>query len=263
MEIDDTFRIDVPIDEAWRVLSDVGRIAAFVPGTELHEVKGDEYHGVVEVKVGALTAQYQGTVRVESADPAAHTAIIVGTGRDAHGQGNASATIEVTLLAEGNATRVDLDADLSLTGKVAQFGRGVVADVSKDLVARFAENLRRDLLAREPLANEMVDLTASEAAESAATTTAAPEAETEIPDSELGAGESSDAIVAEAVAAGAEPAAAPSGNGAAVKRAEPAVAAPAELLESGGTSLVRRVAPVVGFVVAAVVVRRLLRRRHR
>jgi carbon monoxide dehydrogenase subunit G len=257
MEIDDTFRIDVPIDEAWRVLSDVGRIAAFLPGAQLHEVKGDEYRGVVEVKVGALTAQYQGTVRVESADPAAHTAIIVGTGRDAHGQGNASATIEVTLLAEGNGTRVDLDADLSLTGKVAQFGRGVVADVSKDLVARFAENLRRDLLDRD-----VVDLAASEAAESAAATvTTTPEAEA--PDAEIEAGESSDAIVAEAVAVGAEPAAEPSGNGAAVKRAEPAVAAPAAVVEPGGTSLVRRVAPVVGFVVAAVVVRRLLRRRHR
>ena len=126
MEIDDTFRIDVPIDEAWRLLLDIERVARCLPGTELHEIDGDEYRGMVEVKIGALTAQYQGTVRVESANAAAHTAILVGTGRDARGQGDASATIELTLLTDGAGTRVDIDTDLSLTGKVAQFGRGVV-----------------------------------------------------------------------------------------------------------------------------------------
>lgn len=253
MEIDDTFRIDVPIDEAWRILSDIERVAACLPGTQLREVEGDEYRGVVDVKIGALTAQYEGSARLESADAADYTAIIVGTGIDTNGQGNASATIEVTLLADGTGTRVDIDTDLSLTGKVAQFGRGVMADVSKDLVAQFAENLRRDVLAPE-----VVDLTASEAAESvaAASTRPAPEPESE-------AGEPTDAIVAEAVAAGAEPAAEPSGNGAAVRKAESAGSAPSDLLEPEGTPILRRVAPVVGFVVAAVLVRRLLRRRHR
>jgi carbon monoxide dehydrogenase subunit G len=249
MEIDDTFRIDVPIDEAWRILSDVERVASWLPGTELQEIKGDELRGVIDVQIGALVAQYQGTARVESVDASRHTAVIVGTGRDAHGQGNASATIEVTLLAEGSGTRVDIDTDLSLTGKVAQFGRGVMADVSKDLVARFAENLRREVLARD-----VVDLTASEAAESAP----APDLEPEPT-----AAEPSDVIVAEAVAAGAEPAAEPSGNGAAVRRLESSGPVPADLLEPGGTPMLRRVAPLVGVVVAAVLVRRLLRRRHR
>jgi carbon monoxide dehydrogenase subunit G len=251
MEIDDTFRIDVPIDEAWRILSDVERVASWLPGTELQEIKGDELRGVIDVQIGALVAQYQGTARVESVDVSRHTAVIVGTGRDAHGQGNASATIEVTLLAEGNGTRVDIDTDLSLTGKVAQFGRGVMAEVSRDLVARFAENLRREVLARD-----VVDLTASEAAESAP----APDPTAE---AEPAAAEPSDVIVAEAVAAGAEPAAEPSGNGAAVRKLESSGVAPADLFEPGGTPMLRRVAPLVGVVVAAVLVRRLLRRRHR
>jgi carbon monoxide dehydrogenase subunit G len=248
MQIDDTFRVDVPVDDAWRILLDIERIAPCLPGAQLQEIEGDEYRGVVKVKVGPITAQYKGTAKLESVDDATHTAIIVGSGRDTRGQGNASATIQLTLVPDGAGTRVNVDTDLSITGKVAQFGRGVMADVSTKLLAQFVDNLERDVLG-----SDVVDLTASEAADAA---TSAPEA---APDAATA--ETSDEIVAEAVAAGAEPAAEPSGNGAAVRKIDSAEAEPVDLLEMGGTPLLRRLAPLVGIVVAVLLVRVLLRRR--
>ncbi len=242
MQIDDTFRVDVPVDEAWRILLDIERIAPCLPGAQLQEIEGDEYRGVVKVKVGPITAQYKGTAKLESVDDASHTAIIVGSGRDTRGQGNASATIKLTLLPDGTGTRVDVDTDLSITGKVAQFGRGVMADVSTKLLAQFVDNLERDVLGPD-----VVDLTAPETADEAAPEETA---------------ETSDEIVAEAVAAGAEPAAEPSGNGAAVRRIDSAEAEPVDLLEIGGTPILRRLAPLVGIVLAGLVVRALLRRRR-
>src|SRR3954451_8640907 len=154
MKLENEFRVDVPIEEAWRVLLDVERIAPCMPGAQLQEVEGDEYRGVVKVKVGPITAQYKGTAQLESVDDATHTAILVASGRDTRGQGNASATIKIVLQAESDGTRVDVDTDLSITGKVAQFGRGVMADVSSKLLAQFVENLERDVLRPD-----VVDLT--------------------------------------------------------------------------------------------------------
>ena len=139
------------------MLLDLERIAPCLPGAQLQEIEGDEYRGVVKVKVGPITAQYKGTAKLESVDDATHTAMLVANGRDTRGQGNASATIKLSLIAEGDGTRVDVDTDLSITGKVAQFGRGVMADVSTKLLAQFVENLERDVLSRD-----VVDLTEPE-----------------------------------------------------------------------------------------------------
>src|SRR4051794_27347222 len=141
MEIQDSFRVDLPVDEAWRLLLDVERIAPCLPGAQLQEIEGDEYRGVVKVKVGPITAQYKGSARFESIDEAAHSAVLVGTGRDTRGQGNASATVNLALASDGTGTRVDISTDLAITGKVAQFGRGVMADVSSKLLGQFVENL--------------------------------------------------------------------------------------------------------------------------
>jgi uncharacterized protein len=247
MEIENSFRVDVPVDEAWRVLLDLERIAPCLPGAQLQEVEGDEYRGVVKVKVGPITAQYKGTAKLERVDDVTHTAVLVANGRDTRGQGNASATIQLTLIAEGAGTRVDVDTDLSITGKVAQFGRGVMADVSTKLLAQFVENLERDVLSRD-----VVDLTEPESATEPAGETGA-----DLPD------DLPDELVADAVAASAEPAAAPSGNGAAVRKIDQGEVAPVDLLEMGGSPLLRRVAPLAGFVVVALVLRWLVRRRRR
>jgi hypothetical protein len=147
MKIEDTFRVAVPIDEAWRVLLDLERIAPCMPGAELQEVAGDEYRGVVKVKVGPITAQYKGVAQLAEVDEANRRAVIDAQGRDTRGQGNAKATITMVLTAlPGDTTEVSIDNDVTITGKVAQFGRGVMADVSAKLLAQFVECLEANVL---------------------------------------------------------------------------------------------------------------------
>jgi carbon monoxide dehydrogenase subunit G len=146
MEITDSFRVSTPIDDTWKVLLDIEGIAPCLPGAQLQEVDGDEYRGVVKVKVGPITAQYKGAARLAEVDESSRRIVIDASGRDTRGQGNAKATIVVTMTAEGAGTKVDVATDLSITGKVAQFGRGVLADVSSKLMGQFVENIERDVL---------------------------------------------------------------------------------------------------------------------
>ncbi len=146
MKLEHSFRVDAAVDEAWQVLLDIERIAPCMPGAQLQEVDGDEYRGVVKVKVGPITAQYKGVARVTEADEAARHLSISAEGRDTRGQGNASATISAQLTAEGTGTQVVVDTDLNVTGKVAQFGRGVMADVSTKLLGQFVDCLSTTIL---------------------------------------------------------------------------------------------------------------------
>jgi uncharacterized protein len=147
MNIQDEFRVDVPVEEAWAVLLDVERIAPCMPGAQLQEIDGDEFRGIVKVKVGPITAQYKGAARLTEVDDANHRAVIRAEGRDTRGQGNASATVTATLQPDGDGTRVRIESDVTITGKVSQFGRGVIADVSSKLLAQFVACLERDVLA--------------------------------------------------------------------------------------------------------------------
>ena len=156
MEINDSFRVNRSIDETWKVLLDIERIAPCLPGAELQEVEGDEYRGVVKVKVGPITAQYKGTAKLAEVDEAAHRLLLDASGRDTRGQGNAKAKIVVNMAEDGDGTKVDVATDLSITGKVAQFGRGVLADVSSKLMGQFVENLERDVLS-EPATPSATD----------------------------------------------------------------------------------------------------------
>jgi len=146
MEITDSFRVSTPIDDTWKVLLDIEGIAPCLPGAQLQEVEGDEYRGVVKVKVGPITAQYKGRALLAEVDEANRRITIDAQGRDTRGQGNAKATILVQMREDGGGTHVDVTTDLSITGKVAQFGRGVLADVSSKLMGQFVENLERDVL---------------------------------------------------------------------------------------------------------------------
>ena len=151
MDLNNDFTVDVPIDRAWAVLTDVETIAPCLPGAQLKEIEGDEYRGVVKVKVGPITAQYKGAARFVEQDRAAGKVVLKAEGRDTRGQGNANALITAQLEPAGEgATRVVVTTDLSVTGKVAQFGRGVMADVSANLMAQFAENLASTVLAPAP-----------------------------------------------------------------------------------------------------------------
>jgi carbon monoxide dehydrogenase subunit G len=146
MEINDSFRVSTPIDATWKVMLDIEGIAPCLPGAQLQEIDGDEFRGVVKVKVGPITAQYKGTAKLAEVDEVNRRIVIDASGRDTRGQGNAKATIVVTMAAEGGGTKVDVATDLAITGKVAQFGRGVLADVSSKLMGQFVENVERDVL---------------------------------------------------------------------------------------------------------------------
>src|SRR3954470_14748725 len=98
MQIDNSFQVDVPVEEAWQVLLDLERIAPCLPGAQLQEIEGDEYRGIVKVKVGPITAQYKGTATLAEVDEAGRRLVIDATGRDTRGQGNATASIVVTML---------------------------------------------------------------------------------------------------------------------------------------------------------------------
>ena len=137
MELKNDFEVSTGVEEAWSVLTDVERIAPCLPGAELREIDGDEYRGVVKVKVGPITAQYKGTATFVEQDTATHKAVLRAEGRDTRGQGNANATVTATLTPEPDGTRVTVVTDLTITGKVAQFGRGVLAEVSAKLIGQF------------------------------------------------------------------------------------------------------------------------------
>ena len=146
MELTNEFTVTVPVEEAWKVLTDLERIAPCMPGAQLEEIEGDEYRGVVKVKVGPITAQYKGVATFQERDEVARRAVIKAEGRDTRGQGNASATVTATLEPAGEGTKVSVVTDLTVTGKVAQFGRGVMADVSAKLMDQFVKGLEADVL---------------------------------------------------------------------------------------------------------------------
>ena len=142
MELTDSFEVGHPIGAVWEVLTDVERIAPCLPGAQLTGNDGDVYEGVVKVKVGPITSQYKGKASFTERDDDAHRLLMSASGRDTRGAGNASAEITVALEAVSEAsTKVSVHTDLTITGKVAQFGRGVLADVSRKLMGQFADNL--------------------------------------------------------------------------------------------------------------------------
>ena len=146
MELNNDFEVAAPVDLVWAVLTDVERIAPCLPGAQLLEIEGDEFRGVVKIKVGPITAQYKGAASFSERDDVGHRAVLRAEGRDTRGAGNAAADITAELEATDIGTKVTVTTDLTVTGKVAQFGRGVMADVSKKLMGQFAENLS-DLIA--------------------------------------------------------------------------------------------------------------------
>lgn len=148
-----SFTVPVPVDDAWRILTDVERIAPCLPGAQLQEIEGDVYRGVVKVKVGPIQAQFKGQASFVERDDANHRAVLKGEGRDTGGKGNASAMITATMTRLSDSeTTCDVTTDLTITGKVAQFGRGAMKDISDKLLAQFVENLNA-LIATQPAAS--------------------------------------------------------------------------------------------------------------
>ncbi|HEV8622936.1 MAG TPA: SRPBCC family protein, partial [Acidimicrobiia bacterium] len=165
MELTNEFVVAVAVDDAWKLLTDVELIAPCMPGAELQEIEGEEYRGIVKVKVGPITAQYKGKATFVEKDDAAHKAVLRAEGRDTRGQGNANATITATLESEGDGTRVKVVTDLAITGRAAQFGRGVMADVSTKLLGQFVDCLEKNVLGAGAAASAAPEAETTPAAE--------------------------------------------------------------------------------------------------
>ncbi len=150
MKLENRFTVPVPVAEAWQVLLDVERVAPCMPGATLTERDGDSFSGTVKVKVGPINLTYRGKARFVSLDEAGRVAVIEGSGKETRGTGTAKATVTCRLHEQGDTTDVEVDTDLAVTGKPAQFGRGVLADVSGKLVDQFASCLAEEILAGTP-----------------------------------------------------------------------------------------------------------------
>ena len=225
MELNNDFEVNAPVEKAWAVLTDVEKIAPCLPGAQLQEVEGDEYRGIVKVKVGPITAQYKGAATFVEKDDANHRAVLKADGRDTRGAGNASALITAQLQGVGDRTKVSVSTDLTVTGKVAQFGRGVMADVSAKLMTQFADNLEKLMEAEPTTAAKADDTAAAPTAPAAAASTA------------------------------------PSSG---VRKIDSPEAKPVDLIATTGSPVLKRLAPLLGAVVGvSLLLRRFRRRRNK
>ena len=216
MDLNHEFIVNVPVNDAWVILTDLERIAPCLPGAQLTEVEGDTYRGQVKVKVGPIVAQFKGQASFVSRDDIAHTASLKGEGRDTTGKGTASAIITAQLTSvTPTSTKCTVVTNLTISGKVAQFGRGALADVSDKLLAQFSENL-----------NQLIDSSPAPAVTTA--TTSAPVTTT--------------TAATEVAAAMPE-----------IRKIESAEVAPLDLLGTAGAPILKRAIPVVVALVAVVI----------
>jgi uncharacterized protein len=224
------FVVNRPIEQTWAVLTDVERIAPCLPGAQLEEIEGDIYRGVVKVKLGAIATAFKGQASFVERDDANHRAVLHGEGRDTTGKGNADAMITATLQSvSANETKCIVETDLRVTGKVAQFGRGIMGDVSKKLMAQFATNLNTMLDEQ----GSSTDASSAQAAPSTAPTETAPAAS-----------------------------ASSSANGApTVRKIDGPANEPIELSGLAGTAVLKRLLPAFGGLVLLLLVLRRFGRR--
>ena len=141
MKLEHQFTVPVPVDRAWEVLLDVEKIAPCMPGAVIDSVDGDSFTGQVKVKVGPITVAYAGKASFLEKDATAHRAVVEAKGRETRGSGTAAATVTASMADEGGSARVTVVTDLAITGRPAQFGRGVLNDVGNKLIGQFADCL--------------------------------------------------------------------------------------------------------------------------
>jgi uncharacterized protein len=144
--MENEFTVEAPVEQAWETLLDLERITPCLPGAALEEESGDEYKGTMTIRLGPVTQKYNGTVSFEETDEESRRAVLKADGKDARGQGTASATITSTLTEEDSGTKVHVETDMHLTGRAAQFGRGVQQEVATKLINQFAECLEKEIM---------------------------------------------------------------------------------------------------------------------
>lgn len=225
MDLVQEFNVPRPVDVAWAVLTDVERIAPCMPGAQLTEVDGDTYRGLVKVKVGPVVANFAGQAVFRERDEKAHRVVLEARGKEARGQGLASALITAELTDEGEQTHVNVVTELVVSGKLAQFGRGAMAEISGKLLGQFVDCLESTVLAEQAAApSTPASMTSAPAAQT-------PAAETPAADFPVES------------AAIAQPA----------RRIDSPEAQPVDLLKTAGAPILKRLVPAVLVVAAAVV----------
>jgi len=166
MEMDHSFTVPVSPDRAWDVLLDVERIAPCMPGASVDEFDGEVVTGRIKVKVGPVSLTYRGTAKFTERDPDAKVIVLEASGKETRGAGTASATVRATLEPEsgGEGTTATMHTTMNVTGRPAQFGRGVMIEVGSKLVEQFAQNLRQ-LIAEDGAAGGNAAATATDEAD--------------------------------------------------------------------------------------------------
>jgi uncharacterized protein len=155
MQIENSFTVGAPPERVFAFLLDVNRVVACVPGAELSEVvDSDTFKGKVKIKVGPVTVSYNGTATITSRDEAARTATLQAEGRETTGSGSARATTTMSVMPEGEGSAVRLETDFTVVGRVAQFGRGIMEEVSRKLVGQMGECIRGTLEAEQAAAGD-------------------------------------------------------------------------------------------------------------
>jgi carbon monoxide dehydrogenase subunit G len=153
MKLDNEFRVHAPIERAWEVLTDIPAITPCLPGAALTDHDGDEYRGTVKIKVGPVTSKYEGKAVFAVVDEERRHIEIAADGSDSRGSGNASASITADMRADGDHTVVTIATDLKVAGKIAQFGKGMIAEVSGKLIDQFVACIEQELLGEQVVAD--------------------------------------------------------------------------------------------------------------
>ncbi len=251
MELAHSFTIPVTVEKAWPILLDIEQIAPCMPGASIDSVDGDDFTGSVKVKLGPINLTYKGQAKFVEKNEQTNTAVIDARGRDSRGNGTASAKITASLVADGDSTTVKVVTDLNITGKPAQFGRGVMVDVGNKLIGQFA-----DCLAGKLSEDSSADAPAAGGSSAG-----------DAPTKDEDAGKHA---VRDADAAGATSAAGAAAGGSASTTAKP-VSRPApvqstepepiDLLELAGGTVAKRAIPVVAALLALIGIILLIRKR--
>ena len=259
MQLENTFTIDAPIEKAWEALNTPQTIAPCFPGATLTEYEADTFTGTVKVKLGPISLTYKGKGVYKERDDAAHRVVIDASGRDSRGNGTAEATVVGTMTADGpDKTAVTMVTDMKITGRPAQFGRGVISDVADKIIGQFASCVASKLQGEDAGA-------AASSSEGSASVPAAVPASASSSASGAGAA-SSNGSTGSATTATA-PAATASAAPAATAKPSAASTAPMkseidaiDLLDTAGAPVIKRLAPVVGGLGLLLLVIFLIRR---
>ncbi len=244
MELTNEFVIDRDIEETWRILNDLEFIAPCMPGAQLTEIEGDEYRGLVKIKVGPITANYKGKASFIEQDAENKVARLKAEGRDPR-QGNANAMVTAKMEPAGeNQTTVNIHTDLGLSGKIASFGRGAIEDISKKILGQFTENLREKLETTQ----DVPGATTQEAGESDGSVADVPAPVS--PTADDAADVAADAASSAADAASDAASSAADAAKPAVRKIESAEAEAVDLLAVSSGSIMKRLVPTVGVAAA-------------